>query len=634
MTPASIPWARRQAAPLTVLLIAWLLRCWHLSFYDFRGDEVFGIEYVTAPLGQVIGALAAGEPHPPLFYLLLHAWIPLAGNGSYALRWLSTAGDTLGVVLVYVLGRRLAGPLVGAVAAIVLALAPYHVWNAQDARMYTLATAFVTAAVYWAWRLLLDHRPRHRAVLGYTLGMLLALYTHYYSIYVLVLVNVFAVCALTAQRRTGWSGERSPPPHRLHLWAIAQAMVALLYAPWVIYAWPTLTTYHGNAGSPSLRAAVQDAVRTFALGWDLPPHFATPLLPVYVAVLMIGIVALLQQRRGDPALLLLLLWLVLPIGAIWYGSRTRPIFDVRYLIEASPPFYLLLALPAAWWRGRSRLPALGGAIAVAAALTPCIPALWSLYFYPTDGRGHAYTALGDYLAQHATAADVIIVNHLDPVVRYYAQRGDVTAPLVVAPSQPDESPTQLDAELGRLTAGKGHVWLIPDDIGAWDRRHTVLAWCNRHLQALRQVANGFHVIEFAPWPPPSTLHLTFGGVLTLTGVELMPSAPQPGQPWQIVLFWTAGAPTPVSDTVSVQLLNPPGHLVAQLDAVPQNGQAPTTGWLPGETIPDPHTVRLPANLPPGSYTLAVAVYPSGGGPRLPVPGATGDLAPIATITVR
>jgi len=205
--------------------------------------------------------------------------------------------------------------------------------------------------------------------------------------------------------------------------------------------------------------------------------------------------------------------------------------------------------------------------------------------------------------------------------------------MAVEPSVQNESPAALNTDLSRLTAGKREVWLIPDDIGAWDSRHAVLAWCNRHLQALGQVANGFHVIEFAPWRPNVALHLTFGGVMRLTGAELTPTDPVPGQDWQVVLFWTANAPTPSGETVSVQLLNPAGRLAAQLDAVPQDGRAPTTGWLPGETIPDPHTLHLPATLPAGRYTLAVAVYPSSGGPRLVVPGVGSGLAPIATVSV-
>jgi len=408
--------------------------------------------------------------------------------------------------------------------------------------------------------------------------------------------------------------------------------VLLVYGPWVAYAWRTLTTYHGNAGSPSFGSAIHDALRTFALGWDLPQRFDALLLPMYVAVLALGCIALLRQRRGAAALLLL--WLLLPTGAIWLGSRTRPIFDVRYLIESSPPFYLLLAMPAGWWYRRPRLPALIAVVSVAAVTLPFLPALWSLYFYPTDGRGHAYSALGSYLASHTTASDLIIINHLDPVVRYYAQRSKVVAAKVVEPAQQNENLEQLNADLSRITGGKQHIWLIPDDIGAWDGRHTVLAWCQRHLQALGQVANGFHVIEYAPWVPTASLDLTFGNTLTLTGVKLPASNPAAGEAWQVVLFWTALSATAQSETVSLQMLNAAGQLTAQLDAVPQDGHAPTTGWLPGELIPDPHTLHLPASAPSGRYTLNVAVYPSAGGARLAVPGIPGDLAPIATITVR
>jgi mannosyltransferase len=628
---------RDLAAPLAIVLVAWLFRAWRLDFYDFRGDEVFGLDYVNASIGRIISTLAAGEPHPPLFYLLLRAWIPVAGDGAYAVRWLSTAGDVLSVALLYVLARRLGGPLLGAVAALVMALAPYHIWNAQDARMYTLATAFASAAVYWAWRLWRDSLPQRRAAFGYALAMLLALYTHYYSLYVLALVNAFAGTVLATQRwdATGRQATaRAVWSRRRRLWVAAQAAVALLYTPWVVYAWRTLTTYHGNAGSPALANALRDAVRTFALGFDLPQRFASPLLPLYVVALILGGVALLRLPHGRSAVVLLLLWLLFPIGAIWYGSRTRPIFDVRYLIEASPPFYLLLALPAVWWRQRPRLPTLVGVVAVLVVVAPLLPALWSLYFHPTDGRGHAYSALGRYLSAHAGASDLIIINHLDPVVRYYARRSNVAAPLLIEPARQQESAQQLNADLSRLTAGKRRVWLIPDDIGAWDSRHTVLAWCNRHLQALGQVANGFHVIAFAPWRPTAALDLRFGAALTLTGLELPSSNPAAGQAWRVVLFWTAPEPTPQSETVSVQLLNAAGQLAAQLDAVPQAGQAPSTGWLPGETVPDPHTLRLPATLPPGRYTLSVAVYPSAGGPRLTVAGAAGNLAPIASVTVR
>jgi hypothetical protein len=174
--------------------------------------------------------------------------------------------------------------------------------------MYALVTAFATAAVYWAWRLLRDDAGRPYAVSAYTLAMLLALYTHYYSIYVWLLLNVFAALVYAPGFRRSWQ-----PAAPLRRWLLAQGIVLLVYGPWVAYAWRTLTTYHGNAGSPSFGSAIHDALRTFALGWDLPQRFDALLLPMYVAVLALGCIALLRQRRGAAALLLL--WLRVPDDA-------------------------------------------------------------------------------------------------------------------------------------------------------------------------------------------------------------------------------------------------------------------------------------------------------------------------------
>ena len=58
--------------------------------------------------------------------------------------------------------------------------------------------------------------------------------------------------------------------------------------------------------------------------------------------------------------------------------------------------------------------------------------------------------------------------------------------------------------------------------------------------------------------------------------------------------------------------------MAQSDSVPAAGQRPTTGWLPGETIADAHTLALPPDLPAGSYQLIAGLYDPLTGGRLPL----------------
>jgi len=70
--------------------------------------------------------------------------------------------------------------------------------------------------------------------------------------------------------------------------------------------------------------------------------------------------------------------------------------------------------------------------------------------------------------------------------------------------------------------------------------------------------------------------------------------------------------------VTVQLFDAAGGMVAQHDAEPGSGFAPTTGWQPSEAIIDRHGVPVPDPLPPGTYTLQLALYHAWEGDRLPV----------------
>ncbi|MCK6627081.1 MAG: DUF2723 domain-containing protein [Anaerolineae bacterium] len=85
--------------------------------------------------------------------------------------------------------------------------------------------------------------------------------------------------------------------------------------------------------------------------------------------------------------------------------------------------------------------------------------------------------------------------------------------------------------------------------------------------------------------------------------------------------------------VFLHLVDAQGRLLAQQDKGPGlRGKEPTTSWLPGEVIADPIDLTLPADLPPGQYTLRIGLYLPPTGPRLPVL-PTGDYMEIGTIEV-
>src|SRR5438093_8888714 len=142
---AGIPFAVRSSVWLLIALTAALLRCWRLTWGLFDGgwfpDEgVFSARAAAfVPLSAASFELQANDfGYPTLYGYLAGATLaaahgigllplpvrPRAPEVILAARWVSAAASMATVALVAILGRRLYGPGVGAVAAACLAVAP------------------------------------------------------------------------------------------------------------------------------------------------------------------------------------------------------------------------------------------------------------------------------------------------------------------------------------------------------------------------------------------------------------------------------------------------------------------------------------------------------------------------------
>ncbi len=139
------------------------------------------------------------------------------------------------------------------------------------------------------------------------------------------------------------------------------------------------------------------------------------------------------------------------------------------------------------------------------------------------------------------------------------------------------------------------------------------------------------------WTPPSVAHAvgadyalgTGEPFAELVGYRLEDGELHPGQSAALDLVWLSRSETETSYRVYLHLLAPDGRIVAQSDGVPAGWTRPTPGWAPGEYLLDPHTLVLPADLPPGSYTLAAGFYDLATGDRL-----QSSQAAIGSLTVR
>jgi hypothetical protein len=66
------------------------------------------------------------------------------------------------------------------------------------------------------------------------------------------------------------------------------------------------------------------------------------------------------------------------------------------------------------------------------------------------------------------------------------------------------------------------------------------------------------------------------------------------------------------------VLDASGQRVAQVDVPPAGPDMPPTAWQPGRSITWVHPIFVPADLPPGTYWLALGLYDPQDFTRLPV----------------
>jgi hypothetical protein len=110
-----------------------------------------------------------------------------------------------------------------------------------------------------------------------------------------------------------------------------------------------------------------------------------------------------------------------------------------------------------------------------------------------------------------------------------------------------------------------------------------------------------------------------GSVLSLTGYDLLPQQPRPGETVLVGLVWEVLAPLDADYHSFVHLLDADAERVTQSDQQPGGVYYPSTLWRPGEFLRDQHALELPNSLAPGTYSLLVGMY---------APASDGTLAPL------
>ncbi|MBN1486214.1 MAG: glycosyltransferase family 39 protein, partial [Anaerolineae bacterium] len=128
---------RQRLLWIGILLLSMVLRFHLLDNQSFWNDEGNTARLVERTLPLIIKG-AAGDIHPPGYYLLLYGWRTFTGDSEFALRGFSAFCGILTVVFATAIGQYAGGTYTALGAALVTALHPLSVYYSQEARMYGL----------------------------------------------------------------------------------------------------------------------------------------------------------------------------------------------------------------------------------------------------------------------------------------------------------------------------------------------------------------------------------------------------------------------------------------------------------------------------------------------------------------
>jgi len=484
---------------LLILLVAFGLRLCRLGDQNIWWDEGHAIWAARQNLARVTD-ITAHDVHPPLYLRMLHVWMRPVGESEFAVRYLSVTGGTLTVALTYVVARRLVGRRAALLATLLIAMARFHIWWSQEARMYIWATFFVLLSTYFMIRL---RDGRHMSWWLYVLSSTAALYTLYLSVLALLIQNIFVAA-------TVW---RKPRRRRfLFNWILAQLGILLFYVPWLYIALGRTRT--DVAQTPfSLRLVWQLYGTVLATGISTHLDRYTWLLALFGLVALAGVALLLFDRRqpqryglaGREIGLLLLLPLVLPPLVVFGLSIPRgvaysPKPEARYLLIFAPLFYILLAgtIATFWQKGRwGRVAAVAVAMLVLGTFVSVLPSHYAGRYL----RDEYQTAMAT-LAAYAEPGDAVLVVSGDryPLfLYYYSQRfpdpdGQSTSGRPVCYLLPQHSTRftadNVEGELAPLAEQHPRLWLASLERGLQDPDNVVEMWLNENLVPVLHVQQG------------------------------------------------------------------------------------------------------------------------------------------------
>lgn len=300
---------------IALLAVSALLKSAWLGGNELSGDEPFTVFWATRPMSEFLEMLRT-ENNPPFYFLLIKAWIGCAPLEEAWLRVPSALFSVLTVWPLFLLGRALGDRKTALITCLLFMFSNHQYAYAHEVRAYSLLLLLTALAM---WLVVRGPAGSTRLSTGMLAMVFTALaWTHFFA------WLIIGLCCLCVVLLPGLREGR-----RRVLVSSLVAVAAFLPYALIFFQRAGESITQGTWVRPHGPEEIWHMVRR----WSNQPVVTILLLAPLLAVVV-------RERLTPPALRFALLWWLVPLLGLWLIQPWVPAYVDRYLLFASPGFYV------------------------------------------------------------------------------------------------------------------------------------------------------------------------------------------------------------------------------------------------------------------------------------------------------
>lgn len=398
-----------------ILGLAIILRFYNLGTESYWIDEMSTVVEGQESLPQLLSSGRLDQP--PAYYLLFHFWIKVLGTEEVSTRAFSVIAGLIAIFLLFLIGSKLFGKDVGLISAFLMAISEYQIYYSQQARFYSYFE--LTVLLSFLFFILALEKKQFIYFFLYALANALMMYAHTHGTFIIIAQSIYLIIY--------WRKYR----HVFLPWLTTQFIFVILVSP---YFYPLIFGAGGvesavdkNIGGIPL-PSTSDPIRSIyrfmfsargerswammALNYSIAAIFLLVSMWVYsikntnINSLLISLSNTWSETKQFLVLhaskvIFLICWLGLPIILPFILSfLLTPIYLDRYVISASPAFYLILAIVMV--NIRKIIPTWAMICALIIMIFP------SLFYYYSRDVHEQWQQVANYVQENSMGNDVIV----------------------------------------------------------------------------------------------------------------------------------------------------------------------------------------------------------------------------------